>query len=66
MALRALCRVINLASINPPSYTIPRNLIRAHDQFQHNINIEEVCNGIVHPVTIETITKYIKLMDNPD
>ena len=33
--------------------------------FQHNINIEEVCNGIVHPITKETITKYTKHMDVP-
>jgi hypothetical protein len=34
-------------------------------RFQHNINIEEICNGIVHPITEETITKYTKLMDDP-
>jgi hypothetical protein len=66
IAIHALYHVINLASNNPPSYTIPHNLIQAHDQFQHNINIEEVCNGINHPVTKETITKYTKLMDDPD
>jgi hypothetical protein len=33
--------------------------------FQHNIKIEEVCNGVVHPITQETITKYTKLMDDP-
>jgi hypothetical protein len=25
-----------------------------------------VCNGVVHPVTKETISKYTKLMKNPD
>jgi hypothetical protein len=32
---------------------------------QVNINIEEVCNSIVHPITKEMITKYTKLMDDP-
>jgi hypothetical protein len=29
------------------------------------IDIEEVCNGVVHPITKETITKYNKLMNDP-
>jgi hypothetical protein len=66
IAINALYHVINLASNNPPSYTIPRNLIQAHDHLQHKINIEEVCNGVFHPVTKETITKYTKLMDDPN
>ena len=32
---------------------------------QHSIDLEEVCNGVVHPVTNETITKYHKLIDEP-
>jgi len=61
----ALYYVINLVFNNPPGYTIPKNLIVATDRFQHNINIEEVCNGIIHPITKETITKYTKLMNDP-
>jgi hypothetical protein len=64
IAIQALYHVINLAFNNPPSYTVPHNFIQTHDQFQHDINIEEVCNGVVHPVTKETITKYTKLMDD--
>jgi hypothetical protein len=63
--MHALYHVINLAFNNPPAYTIPKNLIVTTDRFQHNINIEDVCNGVVHPITKETITKYTKLMDNP-
>jgi len=63
--MHALYHVINLAFNNPPGYTIPKNLIVATDRFQHNINIEEVCNGVVHPITKETITKYTKLMEDP-
>ncbi len=42
-------------------------LNNSSNRFQHNINIEEVCNGIIHPITKETITKYTKtkLMDDP-
>jgi hypothetical protein len=66
IAIHALYHVINLAFNNPPSYTIPRNLIQTHDQFKHNINVEKVFYAVVHPVTKETITKYTKLMDNPN
>jgi hypothetical protein len=63
--MHALYHGINLAFNNPPGYTIPKNLIVATNRFQHNINIDEVCNGVVHPITKETITKYTKLMDDP-
>jgi hypothetical protein len=57
--------IINLVFSNPPSYAIPKKLNNSPNRFQHNINIEEVCNGVVHPITKETITKYTKLMDDP-
>jgi hypothetical protein len=63
--MHALYHVINLAFNNPPGYTIPKNLTTSTDRFQHNSNIEQVCHGVVHPITKETITKYTKLMDDP-
>jgi hypothetical protein len=63
--MHALYHVINLAFSNPPGYTIPKNLTTSTNAFQHNINIKQVCNGVVHPITKETITKYTKLMDDP-
>ena len=58
--------MINLAFNNLRNYTIPMRLNNSTIRFQHNINIEEFCNGvvhpIVHPITKETITKYTKLM----
>jgi hypothetical protein len=57
--------VINLAFNARPTYTIPRNLVNSSDRFQHTINIKEVCNGVVHPITKETVTKYNKLMNDP-
>ena len=29
------------------------------------LNLEQVANGVVHPVTQETITKYKRLIDDP-
>ena len=29
------------------------------------VNIEEVANGVVHPITNKKITKYHKLIDEP-
>ncbi len=57
--------MINLAFNTPPTYTIPRNLVDSSDQLPHTTNIEEVCNGVVPPITKETITKYNKLMNDP-
>jgi hypothetical protein len=57
IAAYALYHVINLVFNNPPSYTIPTKLDNALNRFQHNINIEEVCSGIVHPITKEMTTK---------
>jgi hypothetical protein len=60
----ALYHVINLAFNTAPTYTIHRALHESTDRFRHVIDIEEVCNGVVHPVTKETITKYPKLMND--
>jgi hypothetical protein len=35
------------------------------NRFPHNINIEEVCNGIAHTITKDMISKYTKLMEDP-
>lgn len=42
----------------------PRPLYEAPDRFQHILDLKEVCNGVVHPITEETITKYMKLMND--
>ena len=61
----ALYHVINLAFNAPPTFTIPQALLKSSDRFRHIIDIEEVCNGVVHPTTKETIMKYPKLMNDP-
>jgi hypothetical protein len=65
IAVQALYHVINLAFIAPPTYTIPQNLVDSSDHFWHRIDIKEVSNGVVHPITKETITMYNKLMNEP-
>jgi hypothetical protein len=65
ISIQALYHVINLAFNAPPTYTIPRNLVDSSDQFWHTIDINKVFNGVVHPITKETITKYNKLMNDP-
>jgi hypothetical protein len=63
--MHALYHAINLAFNNPPGYTILKNLTTSMNRFQHNITIEQVCNGVIHPITKETITKYTKIIDGP-
>jgi hypothetical protein len=57
--------MINLVFNAPPTYTLPQNLVDSSDRFGHTVDIKEVCNGVVNPITKETITKYIKLMNDP-
>jgi hypothetical protein len=66
ISCQALYHVINLAFVAPPADTIPQALYKSPNCIHHIINIKEVCNGVVHPVTKETITQYTKLMNNPD
>ena len=46
-----------------PSYTIPT--ILESNGIQVDVDIKEVCNGVVHPITKETITKYQTLSNDP-
>eukprot|EP00804_Cyclotella_cryptica_P027665 CCRYP_010275-RA/>CCRYP_010275-RA protein AED:0.43 eAED:0.43 QI:0/0/0/1/0/0/4/0/331 len=44
---------------------IPTNLTHDTTTFQDNILLDHMANGVVHPVTQETITKYKKLANDP-
>jgi hypothetical protein len=58
---QALHHIINLGFAYAPAIAIPCKLI--HNQYTGPvIEIEEYCNGVVHPVTKETITHYRKLI----
>jgi hypothetical protein len=64
---RAICLLSKWgpASIAAHALYLPTKLNDSLNRFQHNINIEEVCNGVVHPITTEMITKYTKLIYDP-
>jgi hypothetical protein len=59
---QALYHIINLGLDNDPVISIPQKLTK--DQYTGPvIEIEEYCNGVVHPVTKEIITHYRELVD---
>jgi hypothetical protein len=59
-----LYHIINLGFTNPPAIFIPHAL--AHNHYTDPIiEIKEYCNGVVHPVTKETITHCRKLIKDP-
>jgi hypothetical protein len=61
---QTLYHIINLVFANTPAISIPQKL--THNQYTCPvIEIEKYCNGMVHPVTKETITHYRKLIKNP-
>jgi hypothetical protein len=61
---QALYHIINLAFAQAPVSSIPCKLI--HDHYTGLVDeIKEYCNGVVHPVTKETITHYRKLIKDP-
>ncbi len=64
ISCQALYHIINLGFMHAPASSIPCKLI--HDQYTGTVvEIEEYCNGVVHPVTKETITHYKKLIKDP-
>jgi hypothetical protein len=44
---------------------IPDKLERFSPTMEHECMLDQVCNGVVHPITQETITKYKKLANDP-
>ena len=48
-----------------PEWSIPNNLMNEELPTNPQIDIEEYANGVVHPVTKETITKYKTLIKDP-
>jgi hypothetical protein len=56
--------MINLGFANAPAISITQKL--THDLYTGPVvEIKEYCNGVVHPVTKETITNYRKLIKDP-
>jgi hypothetical protein len=64
ISCKALYHIIKLGFANAPAISIAQKL--THNQYTDPvIEIEEYCNGVVHPVTKETITHYRKLIKDP-
>jgi hypothetical protein len=61
---QALYHVINLAFNASHAHTISQALSKSPNHVLNRIDIKEGCNGVVHPMTKEIITKYTKL-NNP-
>ena len=61
----AVYAVLGNAFLADVPHTIPTKLQDSKFMFSPPMDIEEQCNGVVHPVTNETITKYKKLIDEP-
>jgi hypothetical protein len=66
ISCQALFHLIKIGLNKAPANTIPQTLQRHHKQYTGPIDeIEHYCNGVVHPVTKETITHYRKLIKDP-
>ena len=61
----ALFHVSGLGYTNAPLWSVPDCLMEDKLTISPAIEIAEMCNGVVHPLTGETITKYQKLINEP-
>ena len=61
----ALYHIVGVGYTNAPEITIPDKLKSSRLTIEPAIGIEELCNGVVYPITQETITKYQKLAKDP-
>ena len=61
----ALYSYLGNALIDDAAHFVPRKLMGQPPLIQPAFNIEEVANGVVHPITNRTITRYHKLIAEP-
>ena len=61
----ALYSYLGNAIFDEVAHFVPRKLMGEPPLIQPALDIEEVKNGVVHPITNRTITKYHKLIDDP-
>ena len=61
----ALYHVAGLGYTDAPLWSVPTKLEDEKLQLKMPIDLQEMCNGVVHPVTNETINKYEKLIAEP-
>ena len=61
----AVYAVLGNAFLANVPHTTPTKLQDSKFMFSSPMDIEEQCNGVVHPIKNETITKYKKMIDEP-
>ena len=61
----ALYYYLGNALLDDTAYFLPRKLMVQPPLIQPAFDIEELANGVVHPITNMTIKKYHKLIDEP-
>ena len=64
-AQRALYHALAKAVEEGTELYIPRSLDRKRLAMNTNIDLQEVCNGVVGPLTNETLTTYTKVINSP-
>ena len=62
---QALYSYFGNAVFDTLEWSIPNNLMNEELPTTPQIDIEEYADGVVHPVTKETITKYKTLIEDP-
>ena len=61
----ALYSYLGNALLDDVALFVPRKIIGQTPLSQPVFSIEEVANGVVHPIANKTIKKYHKLIDDP-
>ena len=68
ISLQAIQHVLHRAVLEQPCHFVPEKFFWQHFTKNENLppsDIEDVCNGVVHPTTGKTITKYKRLIQDP-
>ena len=65
IAMAAIYHFLGNAIAQQHNYTIPDNIQKLRTETKtESFHLQDVCNGVVHPVTGETITKYRQLAND--
>jgi len=65
ISIEVLNSVIVRGCLESITWLVPDILADIKLTIQPAIDVEEICNGVAHPITKETITKYEKLINDP-
>ena len=62
----ALYSVLSDAMLNATHHFVPEHMEEKQFAINAPLDIEQYANGVVHPTTKETLTKYEQLIDAPE